>query len=471
MLVFSTKLYVSDDLTDERFIQLATEWVSWEKNYSFGEIVWNGLEEFTIENDSKTQKFTIMRYETAVIVHLENEDGKVIWTNDFILTEKEGKRILAVLLYNDGVDMSVRLPQVFNRPYLLKQIIKKRYGGMDKDLPINDIPLVINDSNLDIAKKLILGESVYLMPVVYITPSLYASTLKLDGNELAKDLAGVAHVLIEESSVQTKMLKEMTEGKNPYNGAIQIFYSPTITQRILPCNFENKHEFRREVSYSVFRKLVLGRIADEFSWTKIRYNNLMSKSMESIEIANLCNEILDEYEEGSKVKDRTIQDLEEKISQLQGKVQAYEYRFQEKCEQGRVVAFDVQENDLYENEIKDIVLSVLDKELHSMEDDAKQRESRKFHVLQSILQQNKQSGNATELTKSLKSIINKDGSFNNVKRRQLNELGFEIEESKHYKIVYREDDRYMFTLAKTPSDFRNNLNSVSDAAKKIFGIK
>lgn len=469
MLVLSTKLYVKNELTDEKFIEMATTWVSWEQNYSFGKVEWDGSEEFIIENDMKTQKFSIMRYDNAVIVHLENVDGKVIWTNDFVLTKKEDKRTLAVLLYNDAVDMSVRLPQEFKRPFLLKQIIKGNYGAEDNNLPISDYPIVINESNIEVASRLILGKEEYLMPVVYVTPSLYASTLRIDCEELAKDLAGVAHVLIEESSEQTKKLREMTDGRNPYNGAVQIFYSPTITQRILPCGFKSKHEFRKEVAYSVFRKLVLGKIGDEFSWTKIRYNNLLDKSKESIELAEICNELLKDYEEKIEVGNQTIQELENKISHLQSKLQACEYRLKEKKGQGNVVMFEVQESDLYENEISDVILKVLEKEIHSMEDDVKLRESRKYHILQSLIQQNEQTETAIEITKILKTILNLDGSFNKAKRRQLNELGFDIEEGKHYKIIYRGDERYKITLPKTPSDYRSNINTVSDAANKMFG--
>ncbi len=130
MLVFSTKLFVKELLTDEIFINKAIAWVKGGKNYYFGEFEWNEKEEFSVSSSDEKQKFTINRYSDAVVVHLVNIDEKIIWTSDFVLTKKNGKRILASFLYNDAVDMSVRLPEQFNRPYLLKQIVAEGFGEL-----------------------------------------------------------------------------------------------------------------------------------------------------------------------------------------------------------------------------------------------------------------------------------------------------------------------------------------------------
>ncbi|MCI8670303.1 MAG: hypothetical protein HFI34_12440 [Lachnospiraceae bacterium] len=104
-----------------------------------------------------------------------------------------------------------------------------------------------------------------------------------------------------------------------------------------------------------------------------------------------------------------------------------------------------------------------------MDMDSNQMESRKYHILKSISLQNHVTNVAGDIVEDLKNILNGDGSFNNAKRKRIIDLGFEIKEGKHYKLTYKGDDRYMLTLAKTPSDYRSNKNAVSKAAKKIFG--
>ncbi|QZS45181.1 hypothetical protein K2F51_06335 [Streptococcus mutans OMZ175] len=54
-------------------------------------------------------------------------------------------------------------------------------------------------------------------------------------------------------------------------------------------------------------------------------------------------------------------------------------------------------------------------------------------------------------------------------RQELQKLGFKItDDGKHYKLVYYEDNRYTFTIAKTPSDSRAGKNNVSIISKKVF---
>lgn len=90
MLVFSTKLFVKELLTDEIFINKAIAWVKGGKNYHFGDFEWEEKEEFSVSSSDAKQKSTINRYSDAVVVHLVNTDEKIIWTSDFVLTKKNG---------------------------------------------------------------------------------------------------------------------------------------------------------------------------------------------------------------------------------------------------------------------------------------------------------------------------------------------------------------------------------------------
>ena len=54
-------------------------------------------------------------------------------------------------------------------------------------------------------------------------------------------------------------------------------------------------------------------------------------------------------------------------------------------------------------------------------------------------------------------------------KRSLQDLGFEFREStKHYKLVYYGDDRYIATLSKTPSDARSGMNLASSMIKTML---
>ena len=54
-------------------------------------------------------------------------------------------------------------------------------------------------------------------------------------------------------------------------------------------------------------------------------------------------------------------------------------------------------------------------------------------------------------------------------RRELEEIGFSItEDGKHYKLVFRDDGRYTFSLPKSGSDHRGGLNAASDIGRLLF---
>jgi hypothetical protein len=54
-------------------------------------------------------------------------------------------------------------------------------------------------------------------------------------------------------------------------------------------------------------------------------------------------------------------------------------------------------------------------------------------------------------------------------RKGLEDIGFSItEEGKHFKLTFRDDDRYVFALPKSGGDVRGGLNAASDISKRLF---
>ncbi len=468
MLIFSTKLYVKSELTDEKFINMASEWVTQGKNYTFGKVEWDGSEDFAVTNLENTQSLRILKYDNAVIVNLVNKDGGIIWTNDYVLTEKDGKRILAVMLYNDAENLSVKLPKKFNRPRLLKQIIRENLGGNDNGRDICDTVFKIDVNNAEKAESLIKKDTKYFMPVVYVTPMLKSGEYSLDYEELAKDLAGVAHVWVEEDYGCTSVVRNLTDGKNPYDGAVQVFYPGGTSQRILPAICDNKNLFRENVAYSVFTKLILSRIDSEFSWTKIKYDMLAKENRENIDLAELSEKLWEEERNKVLQYEEKVEELEREVTRLQMKLSNYEYRFNRNSEKNNVaVSLMSWENDLYENEIQDFVLRVLKRELNLMKDDANQRQWRKYHILESLIKCNNETGKSDEISKEIKEILSSDGIVE--QKRRLEDIGFEFEQGKHYKARYKGDHRYMVTISRSSSDKNHgDMNLASEIRNTIF---
>lgn len=474
MLIFSTKLYVKKELTNECFIDMVIQWAAGSPNYSFSGLAWNNEEEYTVESEDKAQKLTILNYNETILVRLINRNRKIIWTNEYVLTSRDGKRILSVQLYNDAEDVSAKMPNTFKCPRLLKTIIKDGYGDLDNGLDTNDKCLIITKENIDIIKNIILDNNEYMMPVVYVTSTIFNSEFLLNYEDLAKDLAGVAHVLVEKDNTITKKLRSETEGHNPYDAGVQIYFCKGSSQRLLPSYFINGEDFRKEVSNAVFRRLILSKIDDDLSFSKIHISKVIENGKRNekynVELNKLFEDELKAKENDLEARKHHIQELEAKISTMQSKIMHLEQRVSgsgdKKINDGLILLS--QEYDLYEGEQKDTILKILKNEHRKMGGNANQKSTRKYHIIQSIIQNNEMCDKSSEIASEIRRIFSGDLKLTSAMRRDLGNLGFRIEERVHYRLTYKDDERYAFTMSKTSSDKRAAKNLRSEILKMLF---
>ena len=470
MLRFLTNLFVSEELTNENFIEMVFSWLNGSPHYSFKDLDWNKGNNYFKKSSNGEQTINISKYdkEDTVAVHLINRDKQVIWTNDYILTKNKSNRILSVQLYSETEKITDRFPNEFNRPYLLKKIIKEGFGGIDNGLKICDRFTYIEEDNIELISNIINSKVEYMMPIVYVSTSFFDGKHKVNCSELAKDLAGVAHVLVEKNYKTSQLLKEITDGRNPYNGAIQIYYGKDYSNRIIPSFYKNGNQIRYEISNAVYSRLILGKIDDSLSWNKIQYNHLQLKNKEDKDLIELSENILKDTEENLKNAKLRIEDLEDEVSRLKFKVQSYEYSYNKDENKKTAVFLETQEVDLYESELNDIVLNLIKQEIDKMCSDPNQKERRKFHVLNSLLQQNAISHNPEQIIENIKNAIGNNNDLSRSQKRALFDYGFEVIDGDHYKLIYKGDPRYSFTLAKTSSDYRSKENLLSEIKNVLF---
>lgn len=451
-------------------IELAFEWINNSPHYGFDSISWSG--EDLYEQESKKQKFSMIQSNDTKIlaIRLENiDDDNVLWTNDFVYEECDVNNILLVRLTRDAVDKESVVTKGYNRPRLMKTILKLGYGAEDNNLFISDQEILITEHNLELAENIICGKRKYLLPIVYVTKRFIDNVTILDTKELAKDLAGTAHVVVEENTEITAELKERTNGANPFNGAVHIYYTDKVGTRIVPDEFSEANAFRLKIVNSVCRRLSLVKVEDKYTWGTIRYEKLLEKYRQdqqtSTELENVCEEILKLKE---KEYAQLVEDMEAELNELRNKVQSYEYAFQNrKKEQIGNIMFNCSEEEFFEREIKDMILKLLQDEKKKMDADPNQKGWRKYHVLAALLQENKIVGKGKELEVELKDLLSRKDRINAKDRKRLSELGFVSRENKHNKLYFHDDDRYLITLGKTPSDSHAACNSASTAINTI----
>ncbi|MBD5157179.1 MAG: OmpH family outer membrane protein, partial [Butyrivibrio sp.] len=430
MVIFSTKFYVTKELTKEKLIELAFEWINGSPHYEFNNLRWSG--EDLYEQESKKQKFSVVQSNDTKIlaIRLENiDDDNILWTNDFVYEECDRNNILFVRLAHDAVNKETVVTRGYNRPRLMKKILQLGYGAKDNNLLISDQEILITEHNLDLAENIICGKTKYLLPIIYVTRRFTDNSTLFDTKELAKDLAGTAHVIVEESTEITSKLKELTDCENPFNGAVHIYYTDKVGTRIIPDEFIEANNFRYKIVNSVCRRLSLIKVDDKYTWGTIRYQKLLEKYRKDKK-ANL--ELEEVRKEIDKEHKQLVDDMESELNKLRSKLQFYEYAFQnKKKEQTGNILLNCNEDDFYEGEIKDMLLRLLQNEKEKMDTDPNQIGWRRYHVLMSILQENEIIGNGEKLASELKNIMSRLDRISAKDKNRLRELGFVDRDGKH----------------------------------------
>ena len=122
------------------------------------------------------------------------------------------------------------------------------------------------------------------------------------------------------------------------------------------------------------------------------------------------------------------------------------------------------EDDFYQGEVKDFVLSAVKKELAGTEPN-----TRKYDVLLDVMQANDYQGVGEKNADIVKKLLSNYSGMTPKIRKGLEDIGFVFDPSDHQKVKYYGDDRYTLIYASTPSDKgRGGKNNVSRTNKKAF---
>lgn len=91
----------------------------------------------------------------------------------------------------------------------------------------------------------------------------HSNDYQLKVEELAIDLAGIAHVIAEKDISISKKMKDLTGGKNPYNGAIGIYYQTGEYVRFRKSDETNCNQFRYKIAKNIYRRMSMLNIPGE----------------------------------------------------------------------------------------------------------------------------------------------------------------------------------------------------------------
>ena len=123
------------------------------------------------------------------------------------------------------------------------------------------------------------------------------------------------------------------------------------------------------------------------------------------------------------------------------------------------------ERDLYPNEQRSLLIEIIEKEK-----ERSRRPSRRSDILKSVIEENDENQNGIDEKRSaLKKCLHGYTRMTPAIKKELQEIGFTvIDDGKHIKLIFMDDDRYIGTLSKTGSDHRGGDNTAHDMISQIF---
>lgn len=329
MLVFSTKLPLKKEVSQEICLQLFIDWIIQSEHYPIVNVSYDvsSHEDYHIEKGKIS--FSITHYKDDKIelsaCRLENNEINAVWINDCIFLQEQGIKTLLIQLNCNRLDFNTKLPPI-HKPYIVRKFIEGGLCQDDASIPVTDSPIEVDDSNIDLCAKIMRNEVNYSMPVVYVSCDYWGSTA-ISATYLARQLSGVAHVFVETKHDVALKLKEITDGKNAHNKYIGVYFPGSeFCERYCLDYFEDYKAMSRTVIDSVWRALINRIDSSVYNWNQIMTLQARQK-MHKWKITSIADkEELVKYmsffdSENDELR-RKIGDLNEQNANLRAQIEA-----------------------------------------------------------------------------------------------------------------------------------------------------
>ena len=501
MLLFSTILDIEKTLTKDSFIKLVLEWnqgsphesnvikgIDWkgERNIRYGnEKLWIDIEEYRNKN------IIAVRFEKI------EEDGAV-WDTDYVMNFQDMK--MSIRLDRSYLEEALTIDPKFSTPHFITLLIERGFVKKDGLLEVLKKPIFIDNSNIQILADIINGETIYRLPIVYISKTYYDEN-PVNVSLLASKLKGAAHVLVQDSNCTNNRLKTLCNENNEYYGAIGIYFPRQamghrrylyrrvtgIDNRLLEkvvqvviqysnsqmietlytwqgvnallrdrlfCQKEERAQVEEERRTALYELLQLKGNLDKTQ------KKMQQKAIEEAKAE--ADKILDSFEEDML----KLQEQVEQLSRANDALTSENYGLRSKINyDDRVpVVFFGDEEEFYSGEIKEMILDALEESLK-----AATPKTRRYDVLNDILENNAYEKIHEERETIIKNLFKNYKTLSGITRQELKDIGFEItDDGKHYRLTYYGDDRYKTTIAKTGSDWREGKNIAATILKNMM---
>ena len=464
MLSFATEFPVQREHSSARFLHAVRDWVLGSPHTRFRPESLTGIED-SGSASTENERIDVLSasssgHDSAVAKYTRN-DNDLEWATTIGFSRGTLESWVAIRVSCEANRPAARVPKA-KKPVVVRVLMSALGSAPDGVLRVCDAPHRLEQIDVDIAAKLISGQAGCHLPVVYASAGFDASYL-VDADVLATDLAGMAHVVIEPNRAFSLRLKAEVNSQNVYGGTVGVYWPDGAGRRsfFVGRELESPDDLRRAITDEITTALTNRRPLDRCTWAAVqRAVSRQTFELLKAEGSQEVERYIEEFDKEREADAVQLADAEREIARLKAELRAYESR--DSLDSGLTIRTGP-ERDLYPGEIGDLIRNAIHDAATGAPD------SRRVHVLRSILDANSATDEPKRFRDKLKELLRGSKTVDRRVRKGLEELGFDVSEGgKHYKVVFRGDSRYTFALPKSGSDHRGGLNAASKITRQLF---
>jgi hypothetical protein len=467
MLVWSTQFPVLPNYSGDDLLRLCRRWLGGSPHASSVAEIPETKEDDVVKATKGAHQVEVAKItrDDGVYVGFRHQwqDGeKQEWVTEVCGWNCAQRFLIGIHVHCQTAKTGEALPRC-RKPYIVKLLLEEFGGDVDGPFEVSASPKALQESEVDVACRLLRGEMDLCLPVIYASVT-WKNQPYFSPYELAKWAAGMAHVVLEPSRRFSFILGDRINRLNPYEGAVAICWprgSGRIT-RVSPYLFPKPVRFASAVADQVQRALAGRRPDYHCTWDHLR-ELIFRRKIDTLKKAGEASvdEFVGAFDQEMRATKNRLEEAEREIGRLKGEL-AWRTR-DEKISADGLIALGP-ERDLFGGEQRDIIIDALQNALLRV-----QPNGRVSEVLQSLIDANRPSKEGERIEGCIREALQNCENLGKQERRQLEEIGFSItEDGKHLKLVFRGDDRYTFAMSKTGSDHRGMKNWISDTTKRLF---
>ena len=462
MRIQSTRLPMRDDCTVDEFYKVIVQWlkscpqtneigIDFERSEKKCPL---HIADLYCTVDTMESKRGEIEYD---LFKLRHEFYGQTWETEAIFENRNGEKSVIIHIECFGDTTSIdNIPPM--RRALIAAFVES--GCLKQtEIPITSRPIEATDQNRDWLVRAINGKLDAPLPVVFATKCFNSAGYEIDVEDVAKKLAGIAYVIIEIENDYAFNLKESTDGKNPYNGYVGVYFP---NGRRTAKTFYPGKGVAGKVMGEVSRFVTAQVGSDAPSWSMIH-------SKEVAAVAEERGEMLDAFEDENGTLEEKNRALRKRVGDLMRDNAALAAQLDAMREAlaaggGDPLIEKADEGELHPDEQHDMIVAILQSALRNEPEG-----TRMYDLLLAVLAANPLRGTGQKRDEIIKNIFSRGEALSKRDIAQLENLGFEIvSDNKHYKVTYKGHDKYWFSVSKTPSDSASGgKNLVSQVLNRI----